>query len=190
MTQSGTKKSESIEVRLTHEAKQAFMTKAAVEGSSASEIVRRSIADYLHRRSNEHRLLEHWKLVAVCAVAAMVFGFAYSAAFRATANPHRTFEAARARLNYDCTDPAHKRVTQRFAKEFASQRLLITNPGEPGMSRRAFSHLDLDCDGRLALNEYRQLSIVPAGEEGRKLFQSHDHDRDGWIEQGEFILKP
>jgi len=41
------KKSDTLEVRLAHEAKQAFMAKAADEGQSASEVVRNLVAHYL-----------------------------------------------------------------------------------------------------------------------------------------------
>src|SRR3954470_6752839 len=49
MNKRSPKKSETLEVRLTHETKQAFMSKAAVEGRSASEIVRDLVANYCPR---------------------------------------------------------------------------------------------------------------------------------------------
>ena len=46
------KKSETLEVRLAHEAKQAFMAKTANEGRSASEVVRILVARYLAASSS------------------------------------------------------------------------------------------------------------------------------------------
>ena len=62
LTQSRSKKSESIEVRLTHETKQAFMSKASVEGRSASEMIRRWITNYLQNpREGTRRPASVWK---------------------------------------------------------------------------------------------------------------------------------
>jgi len=46
MTARKPKKSETLEIRLSHEAKQAFMSNAATEGRSASAIIRDFVAQY------------------------------------------------------------------------------------------------------------------------------------------------
>lgn len=51
------KKSESIEVRVPYELKQEFMQRAAQEGVSASDLIRRFMADYLAPQSKESRTM-------------------------------------------------------------------------------------------------------------------------------------
>ncbi|MEO6580087.1 MAG: EF-hand domain-containing protein, partial [Sphingomicrobium sp.] len=77
---------------------------------------------------------------------------------------------------------------EKYAKEFATQKLLVPTPNAPGATRRAFSALDLDFDDRLSMPEYRQLMIVPIGAPGDERFQSLDSDHDGWLSREEFNL--
>jgi len=60
------KKSETIEVRVPHEVKDALMRKARAEGRSASEVIRSSIDTYLADRSREKptMLIRMWKPIA------------------------------------------------------------------------------------------------------------------------------
>jgi predicted transcriptional regulator len=58
------KKSETIEVRVPHELKDALMRKARAEGRSASEVIRSSIDTYLADRPKEMPMLTAW---ACCA---------------------------------------------------------------------------------------------------------------------------
>lgn len=188
MTERRSKKSESIEVRLPHEVKQAFMSKAAVEGRTASEIIRRSITTYL-RDGSEGVQRSPWKHAVALAVPALALLFAYSISTPATADHQREFEAARARLAFDRAGPAERRMLKNeFGKEFAAQRLWISQPDRPGAKHGAFTALDLDSDDRLSFVEYRQLSTVPDGEPGRKLFRSYDANQDDWIAEEEFQL--
>jgi Ca2+-binding EF-hand superfamily protein len=66
------KKSETLEVRLPHEVKNALMRKAQAEGRSASEIIRQSIDAYLADRAKEkpNMLITAWKPIAVVGAAA------------------------------------------------------------------------------------------------------------------------
>lgn len=67
------KKSESIEVRLSHEVKTAFMRKALAEGRSASDVIRGFIALYLADQNREARSMIHtaWKPAAALGGAAI-----------------------------------------------------------------------------------------------------------------------
>jgi hypothetical protein len=71
MTHVRQKKSESLEVRLSHEAKGAFMQKASQSGHSASEIVRDFVDRYVAERP--HQRNGHWRLTALPAAAVLAF---------------------------------------------------------------------------------------------------------------------
>jgi hypothetical protein len=75
MTKQRSKKSETLEVRLSYEAKQAFMRKAASENRSASEIVRGLLCRYVdepaRRQFVKHR---RWKAAAVAGAAMLLVG--------------------------------------------------------------------------------------------------------------------
>jgi len=189
MTERRAKKSESIEIRLTHESKQALMSKAALDGLSASDIVRRSIADYLHGGCGEHgQASRFWKHVAALGVAGAAMLFAYLVYSPATVDPHRSFKAAMARSAFAQGGLSERRrLAEEFAKEFAVQRVLI-DADKPHAKEEAFRILDLDSDRQLSLAEYRHLMVVPEGASGRALFQSQDHDHDGRLSDDEFGL--
>jgi EF hand domain-containing protein len=65
------KKSESFEVRLSHDAKRALMEKARIEGRSASEVIRTSIDTYLAEQRKEDRsmFVTLWKPAAAIGAA-------------------------------------------------------------------------------------------------------------------------
>jgi hypothetical protein len=67
------KKSETLEVRIPHEVKDALMRKAHAEGRSASEVVRKSIDSYLSAHPKEARsmFIGLWKPAAVAGAAAI-----------------------------------------------------------------------------------------------------------------------
>ena len=82
------KKSDTLEVRLAHEAKQAFMAKAAIEGQSASEVVRSLVAHYLAESipsaDRSSTKLENLKLVGLGTVAQLTLslvGYGLAACF-------------------------------------------------------------------------------------------------------------
>lgn len=182
------KKSESIEVRISHDLKRAFMAKASDEGRSASDIMRDWIAGYLSGRASVGES-NPWRHAAAFAVAALVLLFAYSISTPAAADHRRELEAARARLAFaDMDVAARKKLAREFAGEFGGERLTIATPADAQTKHFAFSTLDLDSDGRLSLAEFRQLTAVPPGEAGRKLFESEDTNRDGWLSEQEFHL--
>jgi hypothetical protein len=183
-----TKKSESIEVRVSHDLKQAFMKKAADEGHSASEIMRNSIVSYLRGHPGIGQT-SPWTHATAFAVAALVLLFAYSASTPATAGHGREFEAAKARLAFGRLDTAERnKLANQFGNQFATERMILTAPATPRMRHVAFATLDLNSDGRLSLTEFRQLMTVPSGDAGRKLFDSLDGNHDGSLSEQEFDL--
>lgn len=183
------KKSETIEVRLSHDLKQAFMAKASDEGRSASDVMRDSIAGYLGSGRAAAKPSNPWRHAAAFSVAALVLLFAYSISTPATAGHRRELEAARARLEFADMDVAsRKKLAGEFAAEFRGQRLTIATPADAKTKHFAFSTLDLNSDGRLSLAEFRALTAVPPGDAGRRLFQSEDSNHDGWLSEQEFHL--
>jgi len=188
MIEHGSKKSESIEVRLSHGEKQAFMSKASFEGRTVSEVVRHSIASYLSDE-RQRRSGSIWKHSAAFAVAGITLLFAFSISSPAAADRHREFEALKARAAYDrTTDKVEReRLAKEFAKEFASQRIVLSAPDRQAI-HIAFTDLDFDSDGRLSLTEYRHLIGVPDGDAGRRLFEAHDRSHDRWLSEQEFSL--
>lgn len=185
MIEHGSKKSESIEVRLSHGDKQAFMSKASFEGRTASEILRHSIASYL---SGEPRGSSRspWKHAAAFAAAGITLLFAYSISSPAVAVDGRVVQAVKARAAYDrSTDKLERqKLAKEFAKEFARMRVMPV-PGRQGI-HETFANLDFDRDGRLNLSEYQHLMGVPDGDAGRKLFEAQDRGSDGWLSENEF----
>jgi hypothetical protein len=180
------KKSESIEVRVSHQLKQAFMSKAADEGCSASDIVRRSIASYMHDRVADSGT-SSWQHVAALGVATIVLFFAYSISSPAAADHHLDFEAAQARLAFDHAGIVErKKLAAEFAEQFGEERVSIPAPSGPQAKHSAFLTLDLDSDGRLSQAEFRELMGVPAGDPGHERFESMDMNHDGWLSEQEF----
>jgi Ca2+-binding EF-hand superfamily protein len=83
------KKSETLEVRLTHEAKLALMRKAQAEGRSASDVVRDCIGAYLVDQPKEARsmFITAWKPAAALGVAAVALFWSTLGAGPAFAGP-------------------------------------------------------------------------------------------------------
>jgi Ca2+-binding EF-hand superfamily protein len=59
------KKSETLEVRLPYETKQAFLTACREDGTTASEVVRGSIDDYLDERGRPETETQPWSVIAM-----------------------------------------------------------------------------------------------------------------------------
>jgi hypothetical protein len=182
------KKSESIEVRVSHDLKRALMKKAADEGHSASEIVRDSIAGYLTGGAGA-KLSNPWRHAAAFSVGALILLFAYSISTPAAAGHHREMEAAKARLLFGHSDIAtRKKLATEFAAEFDKERFMTAGPPKPGTKHFAFTILDLNSDGELSLAEFREQMNVPPGDAGRKLFESEDANHDGRLSEQEFHI--
>ncbi len=83
------KKSETIEIRLSHQAKIAFMDRCREERQSASEVLRALIDQKLAGR---RRLAPRWRALAA-AVAGLILGaVAQPSLARATQNSHSVFD--------------------------------------------------------------------------------------------------
>lgn len=193
LARSTSKKCEFIEVRVTYDDKQALMRKAALDGRSASEIVRRSIADYMRGppcdQRNTGNLAKYAAILAAIMAAGIAVIFAYSSSPPATAEYRRAYESLLARQRFERAGVVERRLlAEKFAKDFARQRLMFLEPDRPGERQVAFAGLDVDLDGRLSVTEYRQLMNVPDGEPGRKKFESLDRNRDGRLAEAELKL--
>jgi hypothetical protein len=67
------KKSETLEIRLSHEAKAAFMARCRADGRSASEAMRRFIEGEINHRPHP---LRGWRALAAAAAAGLAVGAA------------------------------------------------------------------------------------------------------------------
>lgn len=74
-----TKKSESLEVRISHELKRDFMRKAEADGTSASDLVRQFIGDYLASQERKRSPMFLLALKPTAAIAAAAIGVAWVA---------------------------------------------------------------------------------------------------------------
>jgi hypothetical protein len=79
------KKSDTLEVRLAHETKQALMAKAANEGQSASEVVRSLVAHYLAVSSSSAVRSSRVGLGTVAQLTLSLVGYGLAACFLALA---------------------------------------------------------------------------------------------------------
>jgi hypothetical protein len=88
------KKSETLEVRLSHEAKLAFMERCREDRRTASEAIRLFIDGQIDPRPVERRpRVPHWRMIAaVVAGAALGMGAAAPSLARASDTSHAVFE--------------------------------------------------------------------------------------------------
>jgi len=193
------KKSETFEVRLTYEDKQALMKKASIQGRSASDIVRASISS---KPSNSDRPMPTWTLTwqrgaALFAIASAVLAVAYSISSPASADREyrRGFQIKLARL-----DKNRNGMIDR--QEFAGQALIELTPSREGKGtfsgvihgpplpsspevRGDFAAQDEDGDGRITRTEYvsyrhnlahRHFGALDANSDGKLSFPEFSQD--------------
>jgi ferric-dicitrate binding protein FerR (iron transport regulator) len=87
------KKSETIEIRLSYETKTAFMERCRLERRTASDAIRLFIDEQLDARSRARRRLRAWRIAAAAAVgAALGLGVAAPSFAHATGNSKTAFE--------------------------------------------------------------------------------------------------
>lgn len=88
------KKSETIEIRLSHEAKTAFMERCRLDRRTASEALRLFIDEQLDGRSNvRRRRSPSWRIIVAGAIgAALGLGVAAPSFAHATQNSKAAFE--------------------------------------------------------------------------------------------------
>jgi hypothetical protein len=201
------KKSESLEVRLAHEVKDALMRKARSEGRSASEIVRHSIDAYLADEAKEKpkMLITAWKPIAVAGAAAGALLWTAFAAAPVAAGPD--FKAAFERLdqshdqvvslnefvagNRDMlfVERADKPSTNGAAKPFIlplRHELPAPPPGlnrpPADMLRSHYAELDANHDGQLSFDEFERFHerMLHSG------FAAVDANADGSLDRAVF----
>lgn len=190
------KKSESIEIRLTLEDKQALMSKAAAQGRSASDVVRQSIASF-RSDSERSRTLHKWsRAAAMLVVPSVVLAVAYSISSPAKGDNdyRRAFQSALARLDKDGNGMIDR-------QEFAGQTFLVLTPSAAGNGaldavihgppnyltsspelRGDFAAQDANGDGRIRLAEYLAFRRGLA----RQKFATLDADSNGKVSLAEF----
>jgi Ca2+-binding EF-hand superfamily protein len=191
------KKSESIEIRLTLEDKQALMAQAASQGRSASDIVRDSIAGDPRKRQASTRVRQSWaRAGALLVVPLAVLAVAYAIASPASADGdyRKAFQSSLKRLDRD-----HNGMIDR--QEFAGQTFLVLTPKASGSGsfsavihsppnpltsspelRGDFAAQDRDGDGRITLAEY----VSYRRELAHRKFGTLDANSDGALSRAEF----
>ena len=166
------KKSETLEVRLPHEVKDALMRKAQGEGRSASDVVRQSIDSYLAARPKEARnmlVTTLWKPVALGGAAAIAIAWSGLATSPVAAAPNLALVFAELDLNHDGAvsmdeflahriDPATaKKMHAEMGRHVAMMHGEGSNHQRPSESelRDHFGKADANRDGSLTLAEIR-----------------------------------
>jgi hypothetical protein len=146
----GPKKSETLEIRLPHAAKQAFMARCRAEGVSASEALRAFIDGQITAPSRSPRL--RWAAVGLAALA--IGGVAAPS----LARPSLPARFARLDADHD-----GKLDFAEFERGSAIQltlagdgRALSASPDREALLRREFGRMDLNRDGEIALDEFRR----------------------------------
>jgi hypothetical protein len=152
----GPKKSETLEIRLPFDQKQAFMVRCQAEGRSASEALRGFIDESLAEpRRPEGRPSGRRLRWAAVGLAAMSLG---AVAAPSLARPSLPAQFARLDADHD------GRLSFAEFERGASLQLTL-GPGaahalEPadreGLLRRAFGRIDANRDGEIALDEFRR----------------------------------
>jgi hypothetical protein len=153
----GPKKSDTLEVRLPHAAKQAFMDRCRAEGRSASEAVRGFIEGAPHPRPSRR-----WRWIAAAAVA---LGFGVMAA-PSLARPSLPAEYARLDADRD-----GRLSLIEFSASAALQVAVTLGPARlipvvrspdalPAVRRELvaaeFARIDTDRDGEISFAEFRR----------------------------------
>ena len=165
------KKSESIEVRVANDVKQALMTKAAAEGRSASDILRALMGDYV---ADNGRGARQWFRQFRMPVMAVSLGALALSAY--AVSPAATM------------DRYEKAFREANARPLASKRVLMLPPYDASRTKEAFSLLDMDANGHLSFAEYARLLGIEADATGRSQFRKLDLDGDGRLSASEFRL--
>lgn len=198
------KKSETLEVRLSHEVKHALMQKAQAEGRSASEVVRHSISAYLAEQPKEARsmLITAWKPAA--AVAAGTFALIWSVV---APNPALAGPDLRAAFVKFDADQDGSVSLDEFRAGHSDDRFMVhsnmprdqvgpvmipihhgarptdtaASPVPPEMLRAEFSRQDVNGNGSVDFAEFEAFHVGMM----KTAFGNLDADKDGAIDQRE-----
>jgi len=147
----GPKKSETLEIRLPHAQKQAFMARCRSEGRSASEALRAFIEQALDEPRRPTRRLR-WVAVGLAAVSLGAI------AAPSLARPSLPAQFARLDANHD------GRLSPAEFERGASVQIVVglgavrnlTPADREGLLRREFGRIDANGDGEIALDEFRR----------------------------------
>ena len=147
----GPKKSETLEIRLPHALKQAFMAHCQDEGRSASEALRGYIQQAVAEPRRPARRLR-WAVVGLAAVS---LG---AVAAPSLARPSLPAQFARLDADHD------SRLSLAEFERGASVQIAIgsgaaravTSADRDGLLRREFGRIDANGDGEIALDEFRR----------------------------------
>ena len=156
----GPKKSETLEVRLPHAAKQAFMARCQARGGTASEAVRAFIEADIGEPAKPSTRRLHW-----IAAAAVAVGFGVMAA-PSLARPSLPAEFARLDADHNGRlSPAEfaASATLQVAVTLGPARLIpvVRGPDTLPAVRRdliaaEFGRIDMDRDGEISFAEFRR----------------------------------
>jgi hypothetical protein len=153
------KKTETIELRLPHEMKAAFMARCRASGASASEALRGFIADYAEGRTGARR---RRRLVTPARAAILAGALLAGAALAQPSMARASLPAAFARID---ADHDGKISFEEFSRAASVKVELDTGAGlelaatadERGrLLRQAFDRIDADRDGEISFAEFRR----------------------------------
>jgi len=199
------KKSDTLEVRVPHEVKNALMSKARAEGRSASDVIRSSIDAYLADRSKEKpsMLVIAWKPLAVAGTAALAIVWAGLAPAPVAAGPDlraafQTFDANkdgvvtldefRQRHSDDRlfvhSEPGDHPIAQQFTMPLHHSPQAFENgvPVPTAMLNGEFAKQDKDHNGSVDFNEFKSFHVAMMAAS----FGQMDRNKDGGIDAAEF----
>ena len=176
------KKSETVEVRLSHEVKRALMEKARTEGRSASEVIRASIDTYLAAQRKEDRsmFVTLWKPAA--AIGAATIAVLWTALAPSAVQAKPDLKAIFQMLDADhdgavsldeflrhASDPAI--VTAHHAHMSGAEKAMHAkfHGKQPtdAMIRSHFTQLDANSDGSVSFAELKAFHDKMEGAHGR-----------------------
>ena len=167
------KKSETFEVRLSHDAKRALMEKARIEGRSASEVIRESIDSYLaaQRKENRSMFVTLWKPVAAIGAASIAVLWTALASTAVHAGPDlkaifQTLDSDRnGAISLDeflkhSSDPLmvkahHEHMSGKGNGMAATHAKFSGKPPSEAMLRTHFTQLDANSDGSVTFAEFK-----------------------------------
>jgi len=145
------KKSETLEIRLPHALKQAFMARCRDDGRSASEALRGYIEQAVAEPRRPSRRLR-WAAVGLAAVSL--------GAVAAPSLARPSLPAQFARLDADRDGRLSLAEFERGASVEialgAGAAHALTPADRDGLLRREFGRIDADRDGEIALDEFRR----------------------------------
>jgi hypothetical protein len=151
-TMRGPKKSETLEIRLPHALKQAFMARCQGEGRSASEALRGLIEQTLVEPRRPPRRLR-WAAVGLAAVS---LG---AVAAPSLARPSLPAQFARLDADHDgrlSLAEFERGASVQIALGSGAPAHDLASADREGLLRREFGRIDANRDGEIALDEFRR----------------------------------